>query len=162
MDDIWIIHGWYMDDMCDVDGWGKNPLKNMSSSIGMIIPNLVYGKIPFMFQTTNQKRSNLSWTSTMKGTGEVSPHLYHSANLSGPVAAWDWLRLLFAGSNASSAVFSCVGNPSYGLETSPNGKFTSRDWRVTLPSPELLGLDWIYQNHSPCIDDFPVQTSMKM
>ena len=35
---------------------GFNPLKNMSSSVGMIIPNIyiyTYGKIN-MFQTTNQ------------------------------------------------------------------------------------------------------------
>ena len=53
MDDIWMICVMLMVEE-------KNPLKDMSSSIGMIIPNLVYGKIPFMFQTTNQKRSNLS------------------------------------------------------------------------------------------------------
>ena len=36
-----------------VGGWAT-PLKNMSSSIGMI-SNPIYGKIKLMFQTTNQK-----------------------------------------------------------------------------------------------------------
>jgi hypothetical protein len=36
-------------------GWwlSPTPLKNMSPSVGMIIPNMM-GKIKFMFQTTNQ------------------------------------------------------------------------------------------------------------
>jgi hypothetical protein len=31
----------------------STPLKNMSSSVGIILPNMM-GKIKFMFQTTNQ------------------------------------------------------------------------------------------------------------
>ena len=41
-----------------VGGWGKNPLKNMSSSIGMT-SNPIYGKIKNGNQTTNQHSFNI-------------------------------------------------------------------------------------------------------
>ena len=39
--------------------WSASPPKNMSSSVGMTIPT-IYGKIKFMFQTTNQIMVELS------------------------------------------------------------------------------------------------------
>ena len=39
-----------------ISGWllSPTPLNNMSSSVGMMMTFPIYGKITFMFQTTNQ------------------------------------------------------------------------------------------------------------
>ena len=50
MDNLWNIYGISMD---MVGGLGKTPLKNMSSSIGMMTYP-IHGKIKYMFQSTNQ------------------------------------------------------------------------------------------------------------
>ena len=43
------------------------------------------------------KRSIVSWKCGMKGTASFGPAPF--SQFSGPVAAWDWLHLLFVGSN---------------------------------------------------------------
>jgi len=62
-------------------GWWflSTPLKNMTSSVGMIIPNIyIYGKIKFMVQTTSQYHT---WRRTSQLGMNIETYPTHHAEM---------------------------------------------------------------------------------